>query len=278
VRLTAAPVGGKLARMGDPPGAATFHAPAETYDRHIGRYGRELGRALIAAAGVRRGARVLDVGCGPGGLTAELVGLLGAEQVAAVDPSAPFVGACRRRLPGVRVEVAASEALPFDDDAFDHAFAQLVVNFMTDPLAGVGEMRRVTCSGGTVAAAVWEYAGEMTLLRRFWDAAVALDPSAADHDEGSMPFCAPGQLAELWSAVGLTDVRDSAAVVAATYDGFEDLWEPLEGGVGPSGAYAASLSPARRAALKEELRRRLGVGDEPFQLTARAWLVSGRVP
>lgn len=265
--------------MDDAPGAATFWAPAETYDLHIGRYARELGRALIAAAGVRPGGRALDVGCGPGGLTAELAALLGAERVAAVDPSGPFVEACRRRLPGVRTELAAAEALPFDDDAFDHAFAQLVVNFMADPLAGVREMCRVTRTGGTVAAAVWDYAGEMTLLRRFWDAAVALDPSAADHDEGrSMPFSAQGQLVELWSTVGFADVRGSVAVVAAGYDGFEDLWQPFEHGVGPAGAYAASLSSGRRAAVKDEFRRRLGVGDEPFQLTARAWLTTGRVP
>jgi SAM-dependent methyltransferase len=255
-----------------------FRTSAEPYDRHIGRYSRELGRALIAGAGVGPGGRALDVGCGPGALTAELVALLGAERVAAAEPSAPFAEACRRRLPGVRVEVARAEALPFEDDAFDHALAQLVVNFMVDPPAGVREMRRVTRRGGTVAAAVWDYAGEMTLLRRFWDAAVALDASAADRDEGrSMPFCAPGQLEELWETAGLADVRGSEAVVEAGYEGFEDLWQPLEQGVGPSGAYAASLSSERRAGLKEELRQRLGVGDEPFRLTARAWLASGRV-
>lgn len=265
--------------MSDPPGAATFRTRAEAYERHVGRYGRELGRALIATAGARPGQRAVDVGCGPGALTTELFALLGAERVAAVDPSVPFVEACRQRLPGVRVEVASGEALPFEDDAFEHALAQLVVNFMTDPPAGVREMRRVTRSGGTVTAAVWDYAGEMTLLRRFWDAAVALDPAAADRDEGRcMPFCSPGQLDELWSAVGLAEVRGSAVVIAASYDGYEDLWQPLERGVAPSGAYAASLSSARRAALKEEFRLRLGVANEPFQLTARAWLASGRVP
>jgi SAM-dependent methyltransferase len=255
-----------------------FRTPAEAYDRHIGRYGRELARALIDAAGVRRGQRALDVGCGPGALTSELVALLGAEQVAAVDPSAPFVDACRRRLPGVHVEVAVAEALPFEDAAFDHALSQLVVNFMTDPPAGVRELQRVTRPGGTVAAAVWDYAGEMTLLRRFWDAAVALDPSAADRDEGRcMPFCTPDELGGLWSAAGLADVRVRPVVVAAGYDGFEDLWQPLELGVGPSGAYAASLPTERRAALKAGLRRRLGVGDEPFRLTARAWIATGAV-
>ena len=231
--------------MDDPRGAATFRTPAEAYDRHIGRYGRELARALIAAAGVRPGGRALDVGCGPGALTTELVALLGAAHVAAVDPSAPFADACRRRLPGVHVEVAPGEALPFEDDAFDHALAQLVVNFMTDPLAGVSEMRRVTRAGGTVAAAVWDYAGEMTVLRRFWDAAVAIDPGAAELDEGRcMPYCTADELAGLWTAAGLAGVSVSAVVVAAGYDGFEDLWAPLERGVAPSGAYAASLAPS----------------------------------
>jgi SAM-dependent methyltransferase len=263
--------------MGDVPGAATFHAPAEAYDRFVGRYGQELARALCAAADVRPPGRALDVGCGPGALTTELVARLGVKRVAAVDPSAPFVDACRRRLPGLRVELAPGERLPFEDDMFDLALAQLVVNFMSDPPAGVREMRRVTRPGGTVAAAVWDYAGEMTLLRRFWDAAVALDPAAADRDEGRcMQFCREAELGALWSMAGLAEVDVMPAVVAADYDDFEDLWAPLECGVGPAGAYAASLLPEGRSALKDELRRRLAVGDGPFQLTARAWVVTGR--
>jgi ubiquinone/menaquinone biosynthesis C-methylase UbiE len=255
-----------------------FHTPAEAYDQHVGRYARELARALIAAGDVRAGRRALDVGCGPGALTTELVALLGAEHVAAIDPSIPFADACRRRLPGVAVDVASAEALPFEDAAFDHALAQLVVSFMTDPPAGVREMRRVTRRGGTVAAAVWDYAGDMTLLRRFWDAAVAVDPSAADRDEGRcLPFSTPAELGDLWSTAGLADVDVRAAVVAAGYDGFEDLWRPLESGVGPSGAYTAALPPEQRAALRAELRRRLGVGEAPFRLTARAWIATGRV-
>jgi hypothetical protein len=129
-----------------------------------------------------------------------------------------------------------------------------------------------------VAAAVWDYAGEMTLLRRFWDAAVALDPSAEDRDEGRcMPFCTPDELADLWSTAGLAEVSVFPVVVAAGYDDFEDLWQPLELGVAPSGAYATSLPPERRAALKAELRRRLDVGHGPFRLTARAWLATGHV-
>jgi SAM-dependent methyltransferase len=259
-------------------GAATFRTSAEAYDRFVGRYGPPLARALIAAAHVRAGERALDVGCGPGALTAELAALLGAHSVAAVDPSEPFAEACRRRLPGARVEVAAAEALPFEDARFDHALAQLVVNFMTDPQAGIKEMSRVTRRGGHVSAAVWDYKGEMTLLRAFWDAAAATDPAAAGRDEGvTMPYSTPDALEQLWKDTGLEHTAVSSAVVSAAYESFEDLWRPLETGVGPAGAYAASLAPEPRAGLKAELRRRLGVSEHPFRLTARAWIVTGRV-
>ena len=264
-------------RMNEPPGAATFNTPASAYDRYVGRYGAELGRALIAAAGVRAGGRALDVGCGPGALTTELAALLGEDRVAAIEPSPPFAEACRARLPGVRVEVGQAEALPFADAAFDHALAQLVVNFMADPPAGVREMRRVTRPGGTVAAAVWDYAGEMTLLRRFWDAAVAVDASAAELDEGRMPFCAPDELGGLWSSAGLADVAVSSATVAAAYESFDDLWAPLEHGVGPAGAYAASLAPRDGRPSSSSSANSSASPTLHFELTARAWIASGRV-
>jgi SAM-dependent methyltransferase len=260
-------------------GAATFLASADAYDRHIGRYGPELAAALIAAAGMQPTHRALDVGCGPGALTTALSELLGPENVAAVDPSEPFAHACAARLPGVRVEVAAAEALPFPDASFDAALSQLVVNFMTDAAAGVREMRRVTRSGGTVAAGVWDYATGMMLLRRFWDAAVALDPQAERLDEGrTMRYCRPDELAQLWAEAGLDEVATSALNVGADYDDFDDLWQPLEAGVGPSGAYVAALPAEQRTQLRDELRQRLDVGANPFRLSARAWCVTGRVP
>ena len=257
-------------------GTGTFRAPAEAYDRYIGRYGPELARALCDAAGVRGGGRALDVGAGPGALTGELVARLGAADVVATEPSPSFAQACRARHPGVRVEQAPGEALPFPDGEFDHALAQLVVNFMADPPKGVREMARVTRQGGTVAAAVWDYAGGMTLIRRFWDAAVALDPAAEPLDEGrSMPFCTPESLLALWTGAGLADPAVEAAEVSAGYDGFDDLWAPLESGVGPVGAYVSALGPGPRDALREELRARLGAPDGPFRLTARAWIATG---
>jgi SAM-dependent methyltransferase len=262
------------------PRAETFRASADAYDRHVGRYGPPLAAALIALAGVEPGMRALDVGCGPGALTAALARRLGAAHVSAVDPSEPFAAACRRRSPGVEVAVAAAEALPFADRAFDATLSQLVVNFMEDAETGVREMARVTRPGGVVAACVWDYAGEMTLLRAFWDAAREVDPDrAARADEGVvMRWCGEGDLAELWREAGLGDVRADPLVVRARYADFEDLWRPLESGVAPSGAFCAALDPGGRAALHDALRRRLGVGDAPFALTARAWAAAGLAP
>ena len=260
--------------------AASFRAPADAYDRHIGRYGPPLAAALIAFADVPEGATALDVGCGPGALTRALADRLGVANVSAAEPSEPFAAACRERVPGVEVVVASAEALPFGDASFDAALSQLVVNFMQEPERGVREMARVTRPGGVVAACVWDYAGEMTLLRAFWDAAREVEPErGAAADEGSvMPWCGEGELGELWDRAGLEDVRSGAIVVGAHYADFEDLWSPLPTGVGPSGAFCRSLSDDGQTALKDALGRRLGVGDGPFELSARAWVTAGTVP
>ena len=261
-------------------GAETFRASADAYDRFVGRYSPGLATALIDFAGVEPGMRALDVGCGPGALAAVLVERLGAASVSAADPSSPFVAACRARLPGVDVVEAGAEALPFADGEFDAALSQLVVNFMRDAEAGVRELARVTRAGGIVASCVWDYGDGMTLLRAYWDAAREVEPErAAAADEGVvMRWCAEGELAELWRAAGLTGVRFGSLVVGAKYANFEDLWSPLPTGVGPAGAFCKSLDQDGRAALHDTLRRRLGVGDRPFELTARAWSVVGTVP
>ena len=260
-------------------GAETFRVSAEAYDRHVGRYSAQLASKLIGFARVQPGMRAIDVGCGPGALTTALAQLLGASNVDGADPSESFVHACRARLPGAGVVVAGAEALPFSDGAFDAALSQLVVNFMTDAECGVREMARVTRPGGIVASCVWDYAGEMTLLRAFWDAAREVDPQrAAEADEGVvMRWCADGELARLWSDAGLRDVRFGPLIVSASYTEFEDLWSPLPAAVGPSGAFCASLDDAGRAALHDAYQRRLGIGEGPFELSARAWAVSGSV-
>ena len=158
----------------------TFAVGADQYDRFMGRYSLPLAPVFADFAGVAGGQRVVDVGCGPGALTVELVRRLGTAGVSAVDPSQSFVVAARERHPGVDVQQAAAEELPFADQVFGAALAQLVVHFMADPVAGLREMARVTSAGGVVAACVWDHAGGRGPLSVFWDAARQLYPDVED--------------------------------------------------------------------------------------------------
>jgi SAM-dependent methyltransferase len=259
-------------------GAATFRAAADAYARFVGRYSPSLSAALIEVVGVEPGDQVLDVGCGPGGLAAALSEIVGPENVSAADPSEPFVEMCRERLPAADVRVAAAEELPFADDAFDAAFAQLVVNFMSDPERGVGEMKRVVRPEGRVAACTWDYTGEMTMLRAYWDAAREVAPAeAAKVDEGTtMRNSTPADLTELWRGAGLDDVKTGELWASASYNDFDDLWAPFPTGIGPAGAFCAALDADRQAELKGALARRLDDPSGPFELRARAWYVAGR--
>jgi SAM-dependent methyltransferase len=250
----------------------SFFADADAYDRFMGRYSVSLGPQLADLAGVQAGQRVVDVGCGPGALTAELVERLGAEAVAAADPSEPFTEAVRARNPGVRVVVAPAEDLPFEDGAFDAALAQLVVSFMADPVAGLAEMRRVTRRGGTVAACVWDHGGGRTPMGVFWQSVHALDPDAPD--ETAQAGARQGHLAQLFADAGLDDVESRALHVAREHETFEDWWHPLTLGVGPAGRYLAELDRRHAHAVREGCRALLG--DGPFTVHASAWVARGR--
>jgi SAM-dependent methyltransferase len=263
--------------MEGPSGAATFRTGVDAYDRHVGRYTDELAAGLLRVARAAAGQRALDVGCGPGAVTRALAAVLGAENVSAIDPSEPFAAACRARVPSADVRVGAAEELPFEDAVFDAVLSQLVVNFMDDAPRAVNEMRRVTKPGGVVAAAVWDYAEGMTFLRRFWDAARAVDPDSAGRDEGAiMRYCSPAELEELWSGARLNGISTGELYASASYDSFDEMWQPLETGLGPSGAYAKALDPDRRAALKRTMHELLGSPPGGFTLDARAWYVTGR--
>lgn len=251
----------------------SFAVAADAYDRFMGRYSTRLAAGFADLAGVRRGQRALDVGCGPGALTGELVARLGADAVAAVDPSEQFVAAARERYPGVDVRRAAAEELPFPDGEFDIALAQLVVHFMADPLGGLREMARVTRPGGVVVACVWDHAGERGPLSLFWTAARQLDPGAPD--ESGLAGAREGQLAALFAAAGLLDVRGTELAVQVEHPTFDEWWEPYTLGVGPAGTHVAGLDGAQRAELRERCRDLLP--DAPFTIQARAWAARGVV-
>lgn len=251
----------------------SFAVAADAYDRFMGRYSVPLAPLLADLAGVAPGQRVVDVGCGPGALTGELVRRLGADAVAAVDPSEPFVAAARERHPGVEIHRATAEELPFPDDAFDAALAQLVVHFMTDPVAGLREMARVTRRNGVVAACVWDHAGGQGPLSPFWEGARELDPDI--DDESTLAGARKSDLTRLFGAAGLREVEETTISVDVEHPTFDEWWEPFTLGVGPAGAHVAGLDPAERDALRERCRAKLP--DAPFVVRAAAWAARGVV-
>jgi SAM-dependent methyltransferase len=243
----------------------SFDVSAGAYLRFMGQYSEPLAPLFADLGGIAHGQRVLDVGCGPGALTAELVSRVGATSVSAAEPSASFVAAVRERLPGVEVRQAPAERLPFADRTFDAALAQLVVH-------GLREMGRVTRPGGMVAACVWDHAGGRGPLAAFWSAVRQLDPAA--DDESGLAGVREGHLASLFAQAGLDRAAVTTLTVRIRHASFDEWWERFTLGVGPAGAYVASLTPDHRTALRDQCRRLLPVG--PVEITATAWAATSR--
>lgn len=244
----------------------------DAYDRFMGRYSQPLAARFADWLQVGDGQRALDVGCGPGALTEQLVARVGADHVAAIDPSPPFVEACRSRFPGVDVRQGGAESMPYDDDTFDVAAACLVVHFMTDPVGGVAEMRRVTRADGWVGATVWDLAGSRAPMAPLWEAVAEVAPEHPD--ESDFQGGSRESLVSVLEGAGLRDVEATELTVTVTHPSFEEWWEPYQHGVGPAGEAVAALTPEVRARLEEVLRRNLGAG--PFDLTAAAYAARGR--
>jgi len=252
----------------------SFAVGANAYDRFMGRYSSPLAPVFADFASVVEGLRVLDVGCGPGALTDELVKRVGPGGVAAVDPSETFVRAAQERNPTIDVQRATAEHLPFEDSTFDATLAQLVVHFMKEPLHGLREMARVTCRGGVVAACVWDHDGGGGPLSLFWDAVGELD-----HDvegEAQLAGARDGHLAQLFREAGLASIDDTSLSITVTHPSFDDWWEPFTFGVGPAGSYVAGLDATRQVKLRDRCRDMLP--SAPFTLNARAWAARGLAP
>lgn len=248
---------------------------ATGYERYMGRWSRLLAPRYIAFAGVKNGERILDIGTGTGSLARAVEAAFPEARLVGIDPSEAFVAYAKQGGQSA-FEVGNAQALRFEDATFDHSMSMLVLNFIPDHEKALAEMRRVTRTNGVVSACVWDYHAGMEMLRFFWDEVVALDPAMAAKDERHMKLCREGQLASLWRTAGFLKVNETALVVDTAFASFDDYWGPFLAGVGPGGAYVASLAEDRRKALEARLRKRLGEG--PIALKARAWCVRGLVP
>lgn len=250
----------------------TFAVAGDAYNRFVGRYSRVLAPRFLDFARVASGP-VVEVGCGPGALTEVLASRLGAGSVAAVDPSAPSVAACRARVPGADVRVARAEALPFAPASFAAALSQLVLSFVADPDRAMAEAARVVRPGGVVAACTFEANG-FELVRAFWESALRFNPAAPD--DASLPFRRPEELADLWERAGFREVESAVIDLEGHYTGFDDFWGPFAFGVGPTGEYLAGQTEERRARIRDACFEILGRPAGAFSLPARVIAIRGR--
>lgn len=255
-------------------------ASGAAYEPYVGRWSRLVAREFLNWLKVPSQSRWLDVGCGTGALSETILENANPQAVKGVDPSADYVNYARTRLQDPRMEfdVGNAQELKEESSIFDAAVAGLVLNFIHQPDRAIAEMRRVVKGGGTIAAYVWDYSGEMQLMQHFWDAAVALDANAYALDEGvRFPICKPEPLAQLFSAAGLSGVETRAIDVPTVFRDFDDYWSPFLGGQGPAPSYAMSLNEERRAALRDRVRASLRFeSDGSIHLIARAWGVRGK--
>lgn len=256
-------------------------AVGEAYEAYVGRWSRRVAEAFLHWLAVPAGRQWLDVGCGTGALAATILAVADPAQVVGVDPSEKLLGHARTRIVDPRSAFRTGDArsLPLSDRRFDAVVSGLALNFVPDPHRAAAEFARVATAGGVVAAYVWDYAEGMAMMRYFWDAATALDPAAAELDEGHrFPLCRPEPLGRLWTDAGLDQVRVEAIEVPTVFADFDDYWQPFLGGQGPAPGYAMSLADEHRRALRDLLRVRLrSAPDGSIPLTARAWAIQGVV-
>lgn len=246
----------------------------------MGRWSRPAAEAFLAWLAPPAGSRWLDVGCGTGALTRAILTNADPREVVGIDPSSGFIASARERIDDerVRFEIGDARELPAPSETFDAVVAGLALNFVPDPEGAVAEMARVVRPGGVVAAYVWDYAGEMQMLRFFWEAAIALDSDVARLNQGErFPICQPGPLAASFVGAGLRAVEVEAIDTPMRFRDFDDYWLPfLLTGPAPAQRYIAALDEEGRLALREELRRTLpSAADGSIPLIARAWAVRG---
>ena len=254
----------------------------EAYEAYMGRWSRPVAGAALAWLKLSPGLTWLDVGCGTGALTRAILDAADPREILGIDPSADFIATAEAQIvdPRVRFAIGDARALPVANDAYDAVVAGLVLHFVPDPRPAAREMVRTARPGGTVAAYVWDFAGEgeRQFTRYFWRAATELDPAAIAQDPiRQFPLCHPEPLAALFAGAGLQAVTVQAVVVPTVFRDFDDFWQPhLLDGSSPAQRYVASLADGQRTALRERLHATLPIAaDGSIPLIARAWAVRG---
>jgi SAM-dependent methyltransferase len=254
-------------------------ASGAAYEPYVGRWSRLVAREFLLWLAVPPSRRWLDVGCGTGVLIQTILHVASPSEVEGFDPSSGYIAFARQQVVDYRVRFAIgdAQALPFESMTYDAVVSGLVLNFVPQPGQALSEMVRVARPGGVVAAYVWDYAGQMQLMRYFWDAVVLLNPAARDLDEGRrFPLCRPEPLAQLFRDAHLHNVEVRAIDVSTDFRDFDDYWSPFLGSQSPAPSYAMSLSEEQRIALREQIRASLPIQqDGSIHLIARAWAVRG---
>ncbi len=252
---------------------------ATAYEQHMGRWSRLVAREFVSWLAVPADETWLDVGCGTGTLTETIFEMASPHYVVGSDESEAYIDYLRHRLTDERLcfDVESAQGLNFDNEFYGNTVSGLTLNFVSNPRIGIAEMVRVTQPGGIVAAYVWDYAGEMQMLRYFWNAAVEFDPAARELDEGArFTICKPEPLAALFRDASLREVETRGIDVPTNFRDFEDYWTPFLGAQGPAPSYVMSLSEERRTALRDHLHATLPIAnDGSISLHARAWAVRG---
>jgi SAM-dependent methyltransferase len=255
-------------------------ADGEAYEHYVGRWGRPVGHMFLDWLSQPPALRWADVGCGTGALTGIVLKQADPKSVVGVEPSEGFLGVARASIKDPRAELRSGDAqsLPIENHTVNVAVSGLVLNFVPDKKRALDEMCRIVKPGGVVAAYVWDYAGEMQLMRYFWDAVADLFPEGAERDEGKQfPICKPEPLAELFRSAELQEIETCALDAPTVFADFDDYWSPFLRGQGPAGVYCVSLSEQDCERLRARLENALPVNaDGAIGLIARAWAVQGK--
>lgn len=254
-------------------------ASGDSYENYVGRWSRLVAEEFIRWLAIPEDRQWLDVGCGTGALSQTILNLANPGKVRGIDRSEEFIQTASRRVdhPHAEFDTGDAQALPVDSETFDVAVSGLVLNFVPEPGRMVAEMRRAVRRNGTIALYVWDYAGKMQFMRHFWNAAAALDPAAADLDEGRrFPICNPGALTKLFWDAGILQVESRPIDISTDFKDFDDYWTPFLGGQGPAPGYVMSLREEQRARLEKRIYDSLPFAlDGSIPLVARSWAIKG---